>query len=175
MKTRILGNRAGMTMMEVMICAGLLTMVLLATLALMSNMLNIWSLGASGTSANSYSSLAIRKLVLEIEEGRSASVVNGQLVVLFPYYDTSTGDYIRTQTGNTVTYYLSGESGVETSGTVLWKRIGTNRTRLANNVQSVTFTTDSSKLVRIQLTGFDQEGGAISPNLVRISVKLRNS
>lgn len=175
MKAELIRNRRGTTLIETIIAAGLLAVVLLATLLLLITMLNIWSKGASGTSANSYASLAMRKLVLEIEEGKSATVTNGQLVVVFPYYDSSTGDYVKTLPGVTATYYLSGETGNESTGTYLWKSVGVTKTRLARNIESISFSVTSSKLVRITLTGTDQEGGAISPNLMQQSVKLRNS
>lgn len=175
MKAELIRNRRGTTLIETIIAAGLLAVVLLATLLLLITMLNIWSKGASGTSANSYASLAMRKLVLEIEEGKSATVTNGQLVVVFPYYDSSTGDYVKTLPGVTATYYLSGETGNESTGTYLWKSVGVTKTRLARNIESISFIVTSSKLVRITLTGTDQEGGATGLNLLQQSVKLRNS
>lgn len=175
MKTSPLRNQKGTTLVEIIIAAGLLALVLVGTLALLINMLSIWSKGASGTSANAYASLAIRKVALQIEEGKYASVDSGKLVVAFPYYDESTGDYVRTQTGITATYYLSGETGDESTGTYLWKSVGGAKTRLAKNIESISFNVTSGKLVRITLTGTDQEGGAISPSLVQMSIKLRNS
>ena len=175
---RRLTTRRGFTIIEVMIAAGLLSLALLGTLALLVNMLNIWCKGASGTSANSYASIAMRKLVTEIEEGMSATAgSDGQtLTVTFPYRASSTSDYNRAQTGVVVTYYLSGATGSESSGTYLWKSVGATKTRLARNVeiQSLTFSVTSGKLVRITLVGYDREGGAYSPNLIQQSVKLRN-
>jgi len=178
MKANIVRNRKGMTLVETLIAAGLLCLVLVGTVAVMTTTLRIWAKGASGTSANSYASLAMRKLVLEIEEGKVASVVSGRLVVDFPYYDSGTDDYVRTAPGVTATYYRSGPTGAETSGelTYLWKSVGVTRTRLARNIESISFIVPApGKLVRITLTGTDREGGAISPNLVQQSVKLRNS
>ena len=175
MNTGFLRNRKGMTMVEVLISAGLLSVVLIGTLVLLSSTLSIWAKGASGTSANSHASLATRRLVTEIEEGKAATVASGKLTVVFPYFDTGTGDYDRAQTGITVNYYLSGTTGSESTGTYLWKSVSTTKTRLATNVESLTFSVTNGKLVRITLTGCDQEGGAISPKTEQISIVLRNS
>jgi len=164
-----------MTLIEVVVVTVLLSVVLVATISIQVGMLNVWQKGASGTNANSYAAIAMREMVLEIEEGRSASVSNGNLVVSFPHLDTSSGDYVRTQPGITATYYISGEAGTESTGQNLWKSVDGTRTLLAKNVESVVFTVVSGKLVRITLTGTDQEGGAISPKMVQMSVKLRNS
>ena len=170
-----LKNRKGMTLIEVVISAVLLSLVLLGSVTIQVGMLNVWQKGASGTNANTYASIAMRRLVLDIEEGSSVSISGSSLVIAFPYYDTSTGDYVRTSPGVTRTYYLSGENGTEPSGQYLWKTDGTTMTLLAKNVESIVYTVVSTKLVRITLTGTDQEGGAISPKMVQISVKLRNS
>ena len=178
MKADLIRNRKGTTLVETIIAAGLLSLVLVGVVFVMSTMLRIWAKGASGTSANTYASLAMRKLVLEIEEGKVASVVGGRLVVDFPYYDSGTDDYVRTVPGVTATYYRSGPTGTETSGelTYLWKSVDTTRTRLAKSIESISFIVPPpGKMVRITLTGTDREGGAISPNLVQQSVKLRNS
>jgi len=172
---RRLTGRRGVTIIEAVIAAGLLSLVLVVTLSLLANMLGLWSKGASGTSANSHASLAMRKLVLDIEEGKSAQVNGSQLVVSFPYYDASAGMYMKALPGDTATYYLSGETGDEPTGDYLWKVVGSTKTRLAKNVESLSFVVTNARLVRINLTGRDVEGGAISPNLVQQSVKLRNS
>jgi prepilin-type N-terminal cleavage/methylation domain-containing protein len=170
-----LKNRKGMTLVEVVISAVLLSLVLLGAVTIQIGMLNVWQKGASGTNANTYASIAMRRLVLDIEEGSSASASGSNLVIAFPYYDTSTGDYVRTSPGVTRTYYLSGENGTEPSGQYLWRSDGTTNTLLAKNVDSIVYGIVSSKLVQITLTGTDQEGGAITPKLVQMSVKLRNS
>ncbi len=51
----------------------------------------------------------MRKLVLEIEEGKSAAVSSGQLVVTFPYYNTTLGRY--EITGTTTNKFLPLEEG----------------------------------------------------------------
>jgi len=135
---------------------------------------SLWMKGSSGTGANMYASLAMRRLVLDIQEGSSAQVVNGNLVVNFPYYSVATGQYIKGLSGVTATYYISGPTGSESSGTYLWKQVGTEKTRLARNVESMVVSVTANKLVRITITGRDQEGGAVSPNLLQQSVKLRN-
>lgn len=177
MGTHHLRNNKGFTLVETTIAAGLLSLVLIGTMLLLVTMLTIWSQGASGTSANTYACLAMRKLTLDIEEGKSASVVSGRLVVAFPHYDSSTGTYTKTQTGATAVYYLSGPTGTETSGslTYLWKSSGGVRRKLASNVAEASFTVTNGVLVRINLKGVDPEQGSITPNYLQQSVKLRNS
>lgn len=174
MKTGLLRSRKGMTTIELMVSVALLSMVLLCTLAIMDNLCRYWQKGVSGTNANMYASLAIRKMVQDIQEGKSAALSGDDLAVTFPYYNTSTHTYIRTQTGDIATYYLSGPNGTEESGYYLWKSVGANKTLLAKNVQSLTFTVTGTTLVIIRLTGRDQEGGAATPNLIQTSIKLRN-
>lgn len=164
--------------METLVSVGLLSLVVFGTLALFTNMLTIWAKGSSGTSANQYASIALSQMVREVEEGKSATVVDGRLVVVFPYLDTTTGDYNRAVNGQTVTYYLSGDTGSETSGTNLWKSVTNGaKTRLAKHIDQASFFTMASgnRAVQIQLRGIDQEGGCISPKTVRVTVKLRNS
>lgn len=183
----MLKDNRGFTLVEVIVSAGLLALALVGTLMLLLTMLSMWSKGVSGTSANTYAGLAMRELALEIEEGIEATMLDTatdpdsgrtygtRLQVSFPYYVTSTGNYDRTVQGSTAVYYLSGDTGVESSGTTLWKSVDGNRTRLARNVESVNFFVTNGTLVRINLIGRDVEGGSVSPNFLQQSVKLRNS
>lgn len=174
----LLKDRRGISVLELVIASTILCLVLVTTLAIFTTMARSWTKGSSGTNANMYASIAMRKLVLDMEEGKSAvaSTDGSRLTVTFPYRASSTSDYTRDRDGQVVTYYLSGETGLESSGTYLWKMIGTNRSRLARNVelQSLAFSVTNKKLVRITLVGYDQEGGAYSPNLIQQSLKLRN-
>ena len=173
-KSKIKG-RKGVTIIEVVIAGGLLSMVIVVMMMLLTTMISLWTKGASGTSSNSHASIAMRKLVLDIEEGKSAMIVAGKLAVTFPTYNSSTKTYSRGTTGVTAIYYLSGQSGSESTGTYLWKSDGTNKKCLSKNIESVGFTVTSGKLVGIRLIGRDVEGGAVSPNLIQQSIKLRNS
>ena len=187
MRTNPIKTQSGFTIIEAVISASLLCLALVGTLILLTTMLNMWAKGASGTSANSYAGIAMRKLVLDVEEGKSAEMLDTEtdpdtgtlcgrrLRITFPYYSATLGGYVKTQTGVTATYYLSGPTGDESSGTYLWKSVSTTKTKLARNVQSLTFVVTDGTLVRINLTGRDTEGGCISPNFLQQSVKLRNS
>lgn len=176
MKFNPIKNNAGLTLVEITIAACLLCMVLVCTMVLLNSTLSLWAKGASGTGSNSNACIAARKLVQNIEEGQSASLVGDNLVVSFPYYDAGTGDYVRTSPGVTATFYLSGPTGSETSGSYLWKSVGGVKTRLAKNVLSLTFPPIplNSTLVQFSLTGQDEAGGTVTPNLIQQSVKLRN-
>lgn len=172
---RALKNRRGTTLLELVVVVGLLSMALLATMSLLSTSLKMWSQGSSGTSSNMYAGLAARRLAKEIEEGRSAAIVNGKLAVTFAYQVSAGSDYDTSKTGAVWTYYLSGSTGNEASGASLWKSSTSGKVRLGKNIDSLTFSVVSGKLVRFTLVGRDDVGGAIRPNMVQQSVKLRNS
>lgn len=184
MVAKFIRKQHGLTLVEVVIAAGLLSIAIAGSVVILISTLGMWSKGVSGTSANTYASIAMRKLVLDIEEGSGAVALSTvtdpdtgvtygtRLQVTFPYF---TGTYYsRTQTGSVATYYLSGPNGTEQTGTYLWKVVGSSRTRLAKNVQEVRFFVTNGVLVRINLTGRDVEGTAISPNYLQQSVRLRN-
>jgi len=172
-------GRGGFTILEVMVASALLCLVILGTVALFTSTSRLWRIGMSGTSANSSGSLAMRKLVTEVEEGQSASASGNHLLIQYPYYDLASGSYQKTVTGELVEYYLSGDTGAEgpvTGGTnCLWKVVGGNRTRLARNLRSFEFTVSSQKLVRLCIKGAETEGVGIDPDLIQQSVMLRNN
>lgn len=171
----LLKNKRGVTLLEMIVAVGLLSMVLIGTMSLLSTMLNLWAEGSSGTSSNLYASVAARGLVRAIEEGRSATIVNGKLTVRFPYRPNSSSDY-SSGTGDLNEYYLSGPSGTEASGTYLWRRRNYTRYYLiGKNITSLTFSMPSKKLIRFTLIGSDIVGEAVRPNTIQVSVLLRNS
>lgn len=172
----LIKSKRGFTLLETMITVGLLSIVLIGSIGLLTTMLKLWSQGSSGTSSNMYASIAARRLVRDIEEGRSATLVNGKLVVKFPYQTSANSDYSATVNGNSYTFYLSGITGTEATGTYLWKlRNADHRYLIGKNIKSLTVTLPSTKLVRFTLVGSDVVGGAVNPNTIQISVLLRNS
>ena len=183
MRDHIIRKENGFTLLEVIIAGGVLLIVMLLTLNFMSEIVTYWSRGYSGTSANSSAALAMRKLVLEIQEGMVASVnTDGTvLTVTFPYRANSTSDYSRGQAGVTATYFFSGKTGTETTGDLiyLWKSVNGTKTLLARNVMrlnstSPPFSVTNGKLVRMDFKGQCQEGTAITPNEIQQSIRLRD-
>lgn len=179
-------KQGGFSLIEVIIAAGILSLAIVVLTLILISSLRMWAKGSSGTAANSYVALAMRKLVLEIEEGQTAVLQNtfvdaagvthgAKLQVAFPYLGGS--DYNKTKAGSVATYYLSGATGTETQGTYLWKLEGTTRTRLARNIklQSLDFVVTKGRLISIKITGFDIEGTANSEDpMIHQCVKLRN-
>ena len=166
-------------MVEVVIAAGLLCLVLIGTVMLFNSTCRLWRIGTSGTSANMYASLAMRKIVTDIQEGQIASANGTHLIIQFPYYNTVTGAYQRNVTGQLVEYYLSGETGtempVEGGSNCLWRQVGGSRVRMAKELESFDFRIETSKLVRLSIKGSDSEGVQIDPDLIQQSVTLRNN
>lgn len=184
MKAHISKNQRGVTLVELIVAMGILVIVIVATLGIFVSMLDIWAQGSGGTNANSYAAICMRKLVLDVQEGTSAtaSVDGNSLTVTFPFLASATADYNRGRPGKVVTYYLSGRTGTETTGELkyLWKSVDGGKTLFARNVKRVTvdkppFTVTNKRLIRIDIKGEEVEGNTISPNEIQQSVRLRNS
>ncbi|MHB1458358.1 MAG: PulJ/GspJ family protein [Armatimonadota bacterium] len=173
---RSLKNERGVTLLEMMVAVGLLSIVFLGSMSLLSTMLKLWSQGSSGTSSNMYTSVAARRIVRDIQEGRSATIVNGNLVVKFPFQATINSDYSAPNNGNIYTFYLSGPTGVETTGTYLWKKRNSDRLYLiGKNIIKLTVTLPNTKLVMFTIEGNDIIGGVTDQkSTIHTSVVLRN-
>lgn len=121
----------------------------------------------------------MRRLSTEVQEGQSASASGSHLRIQYPYYDTASGNYQKTVTGELVEYYLSGDTGMEApvadGENCLWRLVGGSRTRIARNLKSFEFTVSSQRLVRLCIKGSDSEGAHIDPDLIQQSVTLRNN
>lgn len=177
--TRLIRERGGFTMVEVMIACLLLFLVILATVALFGSTCRLWRVGTSATNANTYGSLAMRRLVTEVQEGQAASASGTHLRIQYPYYDAASGSYHKSVPGEVVDYYLSGDTGTEApdldAENSMWKLVGGNRTRIARNLRSFEFIITSQRLVRLCIKGSDSEGAHIDPDLIQQSVTLRNN
>lgn len=176
-KRRKLG-RSGFTLIEGMVACTLLSLVIVGTIVLLTSTCRLWRVGTSGTDANSYGSLAMRRLVAEVREGKSAGIEGSRLVIVFPYYDSVSGFYEKTVVGDTIEYYLSGDSGTEQpvvdGSNCLWKEVNGNRTRLGRKITSFQFSIAGDKLVSLLIRGADTENALTDPDLIRQSVRLRN-
>jgi len=180
MKNIFHSKNSGVTLIETLVAAGLLSLAILATLYILTTSLKLWALGSSGTTSNLYASLAMRKMVLDIQEGCRAQVINegsptNRLAVTFPYYDATSQTYIKNIAGLTAVYYLSGKTGMESSGNYLWKTVSGRKTLMGKNIDSMSLHTSASgTLVRLEIRGRDPEHGGIDPRILIQSVKLRN-
>lgn len=171
-------QQGGFTLVEVIVSAGLLCLVLVGTVVLFTSTCRLWRVGTSGTSANIYGSLAMRKIVTDIQEGQSAYAEGNRLCVQYPYYDTGSGIYDRNTQGDLAEFYLSGDNGTETPSSngdnTLWKQVGDTRTRVAAHIHNFEFDLAGSTLLRLRVWGWQSENASINPDLVQQSVSLRN-
>ena len=77
-------NNRGMTLIEVVITAGVLALLGTGLLTMLMQSLRSWSSGTSDEAANSAATTALQRLAYDIREGRSATSVGSQLTVTFP-------------------------------------------------------------------------------------------
>ena len=181
MKRFLTSKRSGMTLIETLVAATLLSLALVSTLYMLTTSLSLWAKGSSGTTSNLYASLAMRKMVLDVQEGSRAVVAyegttHNRLIVTFPYFDAGSGTYVRTIPGLAAVYYLSGDTGSESTGYNLWKIMGGNKTLIGKNIDAISLHASSSgTLVRMEIRGRDPEHGGTDPRILIQSVKLRNT
>ncbi|HEY3298522.1 MAG TPA: hypothetical protein VGK34_07695 [Armatimonadota bacterium] len=183
MTTAIIKSRKGYTLLETIIAATLMLVVFTVTLTLFGSVVKYWTKGFSGTNANSAAALAMRKVVQDIIEGQTATAATdgSTLTVTFPYRASTTSDYNKGVVGVTATYYFSGKTGTETSGTktYMWKVVGSTRTMIGKDVMPMDANTPVFQVVNnkviIHFKGQCQEGAAISPNEIQQTIRLRNS
>lgn len=162
--------KKGTTLIETLIAATLLAAVIAGVLVILTSMLQMWSSGSDQASGNMYGSVAMQKLAIDIQEGHSAQVSEGYLIVNFPVKDAY-GNYTDNPNGSTAYYYLSGDSGsIDAAGTNLWKYVGGNRTILAKNVENISFSSSDGRLVHITIKAVGTPEG----KEILQSVKLRN-
>jgi hypothetical protein len=171
-------GRSGFTLIEGMVACTLLSLVIIGTIILFTSTCRLWRVGTSGTDANSYGSLAMRRVITEVQEGQSASIEGSRLVVVFPYYDSASGSYQKTAVGDTIEYYLSGDSGTESpvvnGDNCLWKEVNGSRSRVARRIKSFQPSVPSDEIVSVLIKGADTENALTDPDLIRQSVRLRN-
>jgi hypothetical protein len=184
MNIATLKSNKGFTLLEMVIAVASMLMAMTVMFSMFAGIIRYWTLGFSATCANSDAAIAMRALVADMQEGSSAVISNGgnTLTVTFSYRPNSNSDYTRGQPGDVATYYFSGPTGQETTGsmTYLWKSVGATRTLLGKNVMPVdastpVFSITTTRLVQINFKGQEQEGAVVSPNLIQQSVRLRNS
>lgn len=140
-----------MTLIEVAMTAGILTLLGAGLLTMLMQSLRGWSSGAGDEAANSAATTALQRLAYDIREGRSATIINSQLIVTFPktITDPVTGEQAYDPIRNdpvTRSYYVSnGNLVCNTAGSIkiLGRGIsaGTTFSAASNNVD-VTIVSD---------------------------------
>lgn len=167
---RPIHSKSGMTLLEVMITAALLSMVGAALTATLIGSVRGWSSGVGKDYAASNVTIAMQKLSLEIRDGRSATVSSGTLTVTFPRIltDGSTGEKVYDlSTGSTITrsYYISNGN--------LVRNVGGTVSVLGRGITSATFGTTGGA-VSVTLASNEQVGSYTATRSVVGKVSLRN-
>jgi hypothetical protein len=154
-----------MTLVEVMIVLGIISMLTSALMSLFITSLWSWDRGSAKGPADTTASIALQKVSRAIDEGMSATVSSGQVTVQLPTVNNR-GDYDRTTNGNTVRIYLS--------GTTLYQQINSGTaTIVSKNISAATFSY-SLGTVTVTLTGQYQTGRRLMTTQMSQVVALRN-
>jgi prepilin-type N-terminal cleavage/methylation domain-containing protein len=173
-------NCKGYTLTELMIAAGIASILSLGCIA----MFIAASKSFDATTAQSYSDfdavIAIQKIVNDVREAKNFSIIadGKRLRLVFPkmldigYYNRREPD-----TANQIEYYLSDETGLPgRTGTYLWRgKSDGSRTRVAKNISSLSFQTDTTRSVKITVVATNPSShGPKSTRLTERVVYLRN-
>jgi prepilin-type N-terminal cleavage/methylation domain-containing protein len=160
-----LGARPGVTLVEVMVVLGIITVMTTGLFSLFLGSLGTYDTGASKSVSDTTASLALQKVTREIQDGMSASVSSGQLTVQLPLVNNQ-GNYDRSAAGNTVKLYVSSNK--------LYKQVNAGTaTVLMSDVTSATFT-PSTGSVTVTLTAQAQLGKKTVTTQMSQVVALRN-
>lgn len=158
-------GRRGMTLVEVMIVLGIISVLTSALMSLFITSLWSWDRGSSKGPADTTASIALQKVARAIADGMSASVSSGQLTVQLPNVNDQ-GDYDRSTNGNTVKIYLS--------GTTLYQQINSGTATVLSKYISAAAFSYSSGTVTVTLTGQYQTGQRVMTTQMSQVVALRN-
>lgn len=160
-----LRGRPGVSMIEVLVVFGILSVFTTGLFSLFLSSLRSYDTGSGKSVSDTAVSLGIQKAVREIEDGMSASVSSGQLTVQLPLVNNQ-GNYNRATAGNTVKLYVSSNK--------LYKQINTSTaTVLAEDISAATFSV-SGGTVTVTLTGRGQTGKQVMATEMSQVVALRN-
>lgn len=169
----LLRNSRGMTLLEILVSLGILSLAGASLVAVLGSSMEGWSSGTSSDEATSQATLALQRLSNEIRDGRLAQISSGALVVTFPRsiadpgtglvtYDKSTDD------PNPRTYYVSGDGNLMRS----YQGVTTVLFRGISAAQFVPTPTGDS--VRVTLTGHQKVGKSDREHEVTGRIALRN-
>ncbi len=162
---RLQARRGGMTLVEVMIVLGIISVMTSAVMSLLVTSLWSWDKGSGKGQSDTTVSIALQKATRAIADGMSASVSSGQLTVQLPNVNNQ-GDYDRNTNGNTVKIYVS--------GTTLYQQINSGTaTSLSTNITGATFSVSNGS-VTVTLTAKGQTGERVMTTQMSQVVALRN-
>jgi len=167
---RLTANARGITLVEVLVSAAILSMAGIALAAILVQSIAGWSSVASRDTATSQATIALQKLSNDIRDGKSASVSSGVLTVVFPVIvqDPTTGEEIYDLSTDDPTprhYYVSADN--------LIRSAGTSTTVFGRGVGGATFTA-SGGAVTVTLTSSERVGKCTSTQQVTGRICLRN-
>lgn len=167
----LLLDRRGVTLIEVMVTVGILSLVTAGLVSMLMQSLRGWSSGTSGGTSTAKGTFAIQRLASDIRDAKSAVVSSGRLVVTFPSLveDPSTGEQIYDLSSDdpvTRSYYVSDGNLVRTAGgtTVI----------LCRGVTSASFHAWGGTVTVTTLTGSDCDGTHTATQEMTGSIALRN-
>jgi prepilin-type N-terminal cleavage/methylation domain-containing protein len=148
---KVLGNRRGMTLVEVIVAIGILALVGACLISTLLQGLRGWSNGAGDEAANSTATTALPRLAYDIREARSATTNGSQLTATFPLVltDPSSHETAYDPTANdpvTRSYYVSNGNLVrDVGGTVTILRRGVSSVLFATAANSVEITVTATQ------------------------------
>ena len=171
---RPLGNNRGMTLLEIVVAMGILTLLGVGLLTILMQSLRGWAGGAGNEAANSTATTALNRLTYDIREARSAVVSSGQLIVTFPAVltDPDTNEQIYDSTLNNPvprSYYVTGGN--------LVRNVGGTISILRQGVSSATFVAaanSAANSVEITLVSTQQLGASVCTQQATGCVTFRN-
>ncbi len=175
-----LNNRAGFSLVEILIVTSLSLLIAAGALAMMISSVKCFSNSSVESYTDTDAVIAMQRIVNDVREAKSVSILNDgeALMITFPmtgidgYYDRHIPDTV-----NVVKYYLSNSSGVVgRSGTWLWRSIGANtKSVVKRDVSSLDFEQDTTRSVKITVTTKnDAASGPRQTELTQRVVYLRN-
>jgi hypothetical protein len=154
-----------MTMVEVLVVLGIMSVLTSALFSLLISSLWSWDRGSSKGQCDTTASIALQKVARAIADGMSASVSSGQLTVQLPLLNDQ-NNYDRTINGNTVRIYLS--------GTTLYQQVNSGTAvSLSKDITAATFTASNGS-VTVSVTARGQTGKNIMTTQLSQVVALRN-
>lgn len=175
----ILASKRAFTLIETLTVAGLMVLVVLATVSMTIGSLRSYDSATTRTYTDSDAVMAMQMMVTDVREAKSISILDGggRLRVVFPK-TTADGYYDRHEADETnyVDYYRSDSSGqVGAVGTWLWRAQSGGFRVLKTDVDSVLFESDTARSVKITVnTENSAPSGTKRTELTQRVVYLRN-
>lgn len=160
----LLRNSKGFTAIEIVISTVIISMIAAVLVALINQSITGYCFGTSQETATNAATIGLQKLSSEIRDGKTASVVNGQLVVYFPVLrtDEGTGESIYDVTSIDSTpriYYThNGDLVRSVGGTVSTVMRGVGSAEFVVSLNRVDITLDASSQCGTRTSSQEAEG-----------------